>query len=128
MGWDKRRFKFLRDRADPKTGALTQLLAHSCNMDPPKVGEAGGHSEMAADTIVRGRPTYSWLLGRSLPSVLAWPVCCQGFSRMDEWAHYGPSTIRFLAETLVASRKHLVLTDSALGHVAWGALTAGQQQ
>jgi hypothetical protein len=38
LGWDKRRFKFLRDRADPRTGALTQLLAHSCNMDPPKVG------------------------------------------------------------------------------------------
>jgi hypothetical protein len=52
----------------------------------------------------------------------------QGFSRLDEWAHYAPSTILFLAETLVSSRTNLILADSALGHVAWSVLTAGRMQ
>jgi hypothetical protein len=37
LKWDKRRYKFLRDRANPLLGTLTQLLAVSCNLDPPKV-------------------------------------------------------------------------------------------
>jgi len=35
--WDKRRYRFLRDRTNPRLGTLTQLLAASCNLNPPKV-------------------------------------------------------------------------------------------
>lgn len=43
---------------------------------------------------------------------------------MSEWVQYGEPVVRYLADTLVASRVELDVSDAGLGHVATNALVA----